>query len=191
MKRLIQLLPAICILLLAGCDTMTETAPVTSPGLDAANTTAINLGGAWNYDFEVLLVFPGLVAPDFGYQQEGPVLRLNCAGTGTAVFTQDGSNFTATISEDYELVSCVTRGGQVGGPPWPPGDAHYSGDIRGRSISYVSEPDAAGISCSANGVLKEVVAGSAMEIHTNGGCDLSAFPFRPAHAKNSAVYTRQ
>jgi hypothetical protein len=186
--RFFYLVPALSILILAGCDSLTDS--VTADGLDLHAAATVDISGDWNYDFEVLLVFPGFIAPDFGYDQEGPILRLNCAGTGTAVFTQDGSNFTATLSENYELVSCVTRGGQVGGPPWPPGDAHYSGDISGRSISYVSEPDAAGITCSANGVLKAVVAGSAMEIHTNGGCDLSGFPFRPAHAKNSAVYTR-
>jgi hypothetical protein len=188
--RILILIPIAALLLVTGCDSF-DAGTLSQSELQSAQPAPINIDGAWNYDVEVLLVFPGFVAPDFGYEQEGPILRLNCTGTGTAVFEQDGSTITGTLSENYELTSCVTGGGQVGGPPWPPGDADWSGDISGRSIKFVSEPDAAGISCTANGALKEVVAGSAMEIHTNGGCDLSSFPFRPAHAKNSAVYTRQ
>jgi hypothetical protein len=184
--RLVYLVPVLSVLTLTGCDSLTDA--VTADGLDLHAAATVDVSGDWLYEVEVFLVFPGFVAPEFGYESESPVLQFRCTGSGTAQFDQDGTSFIL-VSNQIEA-SCETPGGQVGPAPWPPGPATSFGTLNGRSLHYASQPDAAGITCGGNGVVKEVVAGTATEIHLRGGCDLSAFPFRPAQAKNAYVLTR-
>jgi hypothetical protein len=185
--RLLILIPIAAMLLITGCDSH-EAGTFSRSDAQAAQAAAIDISGDWLYEVEVRLVFPGFVAPDFGYEQEGPILHLWCTGSGTSSIEQDGSAFTMVSIQDE--ASCRTLGGQVGGAPWPPGPATSTGSLSGRSLHYVSEPDPAGISCGGNGVVREVAAGKATEIHLRGGCDLSPLPFKPAQAKNAYVLTR-
>lgn len=189
MKRLIQLIPAICILLLAGCDNMTDTAPVPNSGLDAASASTIDISGVWNQEEKVYLTFPGEVAgPLFQVDPEGPVLHVNCIVFGTFAIDQAGADFT------YESIttagSCTTRGGQVATPPFPPGPNTGSGTINGRSFQLVADPDGAGVHCTKNGTVKTVSGGVAGEIHSRGRCDVGVLGFRPANARNESVFTR-
>jgi hypothetical protein len=186
--RLLILIPIAAMLLVSGCDSH-EAGTFSLSDVQAVQAAAIDISGDWDYEVEVRLVFPGFVAPDFGYEPEGPTLHLSCTGSGTFEIVQDGSSYTS-VSNQAEA-SCQTLGGQLGPAPWPPGPATSTGTISGRSLHYAADPDPAGISCSGNGVVKEVAGGMATEIHLRGGCDLSPLPFNPAQAKNAYVLTRR
>lgn len=187
MRQLIAI-PLLVAALSAGCDSIDESQTIGTADPVAASPAAVDISGDWVYAAEVQLVFPGFVAPEFGYAQEGPVLRLNCTASGTTSMVQEGSSYTSVSIQ--EQASCTTLGGQVGPAPWPPGPAIVEGTISGRSLHYASEPDEAGITCGGNGVIKAIAGGTATEVNLRGGCDLSAFPFRPAQAKNAYVLTR-
>ena len=185
-------IPPLAVLLVTGCAgdgplaaATASRAPVASA--DAAAT--IEVGGTWNHVETVHLTFTGDAAPAFGVAYEGPVLRVTCDVVGTMTLAQDGATFTGTLAFDDARTTCRTAGGQDGSAPWAvPYTAALSGRVTGHAI-HITQVEPEGIVCTKHGSAT-VAGGVATRLDIRGGCDLSAFPFRPAMARNFSTATR-
>ena len=187
-----HLLPALAVLLVAGCERGPGTEPQLArdgPAASAGASSPVDVGGTWVHTETVWLTFAGLAAPAFGVAPEGPVLHVTCEVVGTLTLDQDGSTFTGTLTFDDARTACRTKGGQTASAPWAnPYTAAISGSVTGHALHFDQvEPD--GIVCPKNGSAT-VVDGIATRLDIRGRCDLSAFPFRPASARNASTETR-
>lgn len=186
-------IPSLAVLLVTGCAGDGPSGAVAAPRTPSANVgvagAAIDVDGTWDHVETVHLTFTGEAAAAFGVVAEGPVLHVTCDVVGTMTLDQDGATFTGTLAFDDARTTCRTAGGQTGSAPWTvPYSAALSGRVTGHAI-HITQIEPEGIVCTKHGSAT-VAGGVATRLDIRGGCDLSAFPFRPATARNLSTATR-
>jgi hypothetical protein len=142
---------------------------------------APDISGVWDYSETTFLV----VRP------EDDVLHLTCnSPIGELTISQTGSTFTGTLTS--ETGPCETKYGQPVPTPWPlPYNATLSGRITGNAlhIDQYDAPPSPPTHCPKNGTIRWE-NGVPVALTTQGRCDLSDFPFRPAIATNQGTAVR-
>ena len=139
-----------------------------APPAWAAGQAAPDVSGTWSWNEHIILTVPADVAAfAFGVAPEGPVMHLTCDSRGTLLIQQNGASFTGSTDQQ---ASCVTRGGQVATPPFPP-FFDLAGTITGRAVHFTTGDLGQGITCTYHGSLS-VHDGVATALNASGGCDV-------------------
>jgi hypothetical protein len=160
-------IPALALLLLAGCSDQEAVGPLAENhsvvAAGAVNAATPDISGVWQQERDLFIHLAAWAAPMFGVTPEGERTTLRCSATGTVEFVQDGAAFTATYTEQGE---CSTPGGQtvqVGGA------GTMDGTISGRSIAAMAIGHPGPVECPQRGSIR-VVNGAAVEISGMAHC---------------------
>jgi hypothetical protein len=169
------LIPALALLLLAGCSDQEAVGPLaenhTVVAAGAVNAATPDISGVWQQERDLVIHLAAWAAPMFGLTPEGQRTTLRCSLTGTVDITQTGAAFSATYTEQGE---CTTPGGQS---VQNMGAGDMDGTISGRSISAIAVGHPGPVECPQRGSIR-VVNGAAIEISGMGNC------YEPGHPQS-------
>ena len=179
-RRLMMVVPALPILLLAACSE-TSLSPPTVPALSSpppavteddatAASAPANIGGTWQWQQSTRFSVPPLEAGFLGIVPEGSMTHVTCQSGGTLTIIQSTASMFAGSATQSS--SCRTHGGFVFNPvpvPFPAALDVANGEVMGRHFTF--DFIAYGAACPQTGAIR-IENGQAVELHGTGDCPL-------------------
>lgn len=141
--------------------------------------TTVNVGGDWVWSKEEHLTFPVFAAQlVFGIEPEGPTTSARCETSGTMTIDQVGATLKGTLQ--YTEHECVTKGGQVFRAAETFSPDPIRGDVRGRSVEWLS--DGLNVDCRYRAVASDLEGNFASRLDGGSKCIV------PGHPKSTSEF---
>jgi len=168
MNRLIPVVLVAASLAVSACATDERPSSPIAPS-DATEVSAnasLDLSGVWSWSETTILKLRPEAVALFGAAVEGPVTHIECNSSGQLTLTHTPAGISGAATQQS---SCITQGGQAFDPPlFPPGWT-MTGELNGRSLSFVV--DTGLFPCPYRGSVR-VLGGQAVELKATGGCEV-------------------
>jgi hypothetical protein len=141
--------------------------PVAPTGSSSASPNAeLDLSGVYDWSETTILKLRPEAVALFGVAVEGPVTHIECRSSGELTLVQTPAGVTGSATQQS---TCVTAGGQAFVPPIFPPAWTMTGQLTGRSFTFVI--DTGVFPCPYRGSVR-AQGGQVVELKATGSCEV-------------------